>query len=513
MRNRTTDIFNRMQSSTWAVPVALFLLALLVRLPKLTTIPAPTDETDELLVALEIVKHGAHTLTTSEPYLGPLFVYLLAGSYAILGPSFVASRVVALICGALVAPAAWAFGRAAHGQAAGIVAGLVMLFAFGPVVLGSHVAWSHGAAPTFVALAMAALVMATRAHNRRRYCIAAGFTMALAVGAHPTVGTLAVGAGIWWLVTGRRELRARIEGGAWVVGAFLLGYAPILVYLAMNGVEPFKARLGAQDYAGQGAANWPQGVALWIESLARNLAGPALAAVNDPRMWLSLALILVALGAATRGGRWLPLAVVGSGALLMPLLVDGSKYISLTGLRSAAPALPAAAVAIGVWAQEAWSGGEGRRRTVVLGLVAVLLFIQAWSIARFYQVTEATGVTGEPVVAVVDGLIAGAADRDTLFIDEDIDTKLIGGGEVGRVVAALLTLDGTAYTKAKADKIRWFLANGNGSTYDLVLAGDTADVLGAEFALEPVRVVPVAAEQVSRSGDHWGWYRMRTRRP
>ena len=147
-------------------PLLLFLLAVLVRLPKLTTIPAPTDEVDELLVALTIYRDGAHPLTTSEPYLGPLFVYLLAGAYTLLGPTLTAARTVALVSSALVAPAAAWLGASVRGPVTGLAAGALALGAFG-LVVGGHVAWSHGEAPTLVTAALACLVLAAHGHRPR----------------------------------------------------------------------------------------------------------------------------------------------------------------------------------------------------------------------------------------------------------------------------------------------------------------------------------------------------------
>jgi hypothetical protein len=543
---RTTDRRIRLRSSSWVVPVALFLVALAIRLPELTSIPPPTDETDELLWSLAIYRSERWPLTASDPYIGPLANYLTAASYALFGASFAAGRAAAVALGALIAPATWALARIAggpgRGDGAGLLAGLLAAVAFGPVVM-SHVAWSHGGAPALFALALAAFIAALQARAprmRAAAALAAGVLGGLAVGAHPTVLAFAPGMAVgWWLVARRPVGLAEGREGAgpqanrngeeageldsrrvlgWMILGLLIGSAPGLVFLVREGVTPFLEAAADRSYVGLGLAGWPVGVAAWLSSLLRNLIGPAdvfdSTSVGEPWIWLGAAVVvgLLVLAWTRQGWQRCLATVVFSGALLMPLIVEPDKFLSLTGLRYSAPALPALLSAMALGAMELLRRGPHR----VIGVAATLGLVLTLAYApiatyRFYAETKRSALIGTPVIEVVSGLAAGAGGRDTLFIDPALDTKLAGGGEVGRAIGALLTLRGIAYERAKVDKIRWFLVNGNGATYDLVLSGDTADALGAEFALEPIRIVPVVEGQVSRSGDYWGWYRMRTR--
>ncbi len=487
-------------------PIVLFLLALAVRLPHFATIPAPTDETDELLLALSIVRHGALPLTANEPYLGPLPVYLTAAAFSLLGPSFAAGRLVALLLGALIAPATWALGRSLAGKRAGLAAGCLSVAAFGPVLVGSHIAWGHGLAPSLVALALAGLVAALRAPTRWRW-LATGVAAGLAVGAHPTVLALAPGAAVWWVAQRRAGKGGPATGLAWLTLGAFAGYLPNLAFVATRGLGPFRERAAEHDYVASGLSGWLPGVMAWLGSWARNLSGPATADATSMVNWLALLLLTTGLLWAARRTSWLPLAVVASGTLLMPLMVAGEKYVSFTGLRYAQAALPLGLVAAGMWLV-ALDGGPGRRWRQWT-LVAVVVALQLAMLAGFYRALPSTGVTGAPVLAVADGLAAAHAAGHDVFVDDALDTKLVGGGEVGRAVRTMLTLRGIEHTVAKVDKMRWFLINGQGATYDLVLAGDTADALGREFALESLAVTAVVPGQVSRSGDHWGWYRYR----
>ena len=73
-----------------ALLVGLVAVAAAFRWPDLWTIPIFTDEGDEIGLALRIVRDGARPLTNDDPYLGPLFNYLLAGLFWLAGPLVIA---------------------------------------------------------------------------------------------------------------------------------------------------------------------------------------------------------------------------------------------------------------------------------------------------------------------------------------------------------------------------------------------------------------------------------------
>jgi hypothetical protein len=404
-----------------AAPVALFLLALIVRWPEHAAIPAPTDETDELLWALAILQDGARPLTASDPYIGPLMGYLTAAAFWLVGQSWTVGRLVAVVMGATVAPATWLFARALGGPTAGLVAGLLMAVAFGPTVVGSHIAWSHGGTATFTALALAGLVRLTGSGTRvrdqglqpsrpgsRRGCsagllaLATGVAAGLALGLHPTVAALAPGVLIWWWFTASRRDRFPVgtvmsesrtprgaepwrrylpPGAGWLCLGAVTAYGPVLAQLAVDGPQVLRASAADREYVGTTFSGWLLGVGTWLESLLRNLAGPVASGIWSPDgpntqptadSWLGAALVVAALLVAcvlrARAGRTaahrtvagrinpvtslsmfgLPLAVVSSGALLMPAIMTPDRFGSLTGLRYSAAALPAVAAAIGL---------------------------------------------------------------------------------------------------------------------------------------------------------------------
>jgi len=327
---------------------------------------------------------------------------------------------------------------------------------------------------------------------------------------------------------------ARVQVLAGATVGLILGYSPGLLVLARQGLAPFRASGADQDYIGLQVADWPIGVLAWLDGLARNLVGPPEIGIDDPRFWLGALVVAAALAWAWWCGQRFLAAVLLSGAMVMPLIVDADKFMSLSGLRFSAPAVPLLAAALALAVVEAlatelpWLAGgaaEGeesranqrdpviRRITasaVLLGLLAVAVYGPVATFL-FYAETERVGVTSTPVLELVEAIARSPAPRDAVFVDETFDVELASGGDAGEAVSALLEIGGIANELTEVEKIHWFLANGKGATYDLVLAGDTADALGSEFALEAVRMVRISPEQDARSGERWGWYRYASR--
>src|SRR5690606_8493648 len=105
---------------SWAVPIAVVLLTVLVRLPLLDR-PAHVDEFFHVLAAQSLLDDGDLATMDGQPYArGWMFTYMVAGSFAIFGESFVVSRLVPLACGVLLVLALYLAVR----RHAGILAGL-----------------------------------------------------------------------------------------------------------------------------------------------------------------------------------------------------------------------------------------------------------------------------------------------------------------------------------------------------------------------------------------------------
>src|SRR5215207_4897724 len=130
-----------------ALVAGLVAVAAAVRWLDLWTIPIFTDEGDEIGLALRIVRDGARPLTNDDPYLGPLFNYLLAGLFWLAGPNPWLPRALMLVLGAVTVVPTYLLARElAAGTGAGrgrtilagaLAAGLLAVNA-GHVVVNSH---------------------------------------------------------------------------------------------------------------------------------------------------------------------------------------------------------------------------------------------------------------------------------------------------------------------------------------------------------------------------------------
>src|SRR5215207_8968285 len=91
----------RPRVSEAALVVGMVAAAAALRLPYLWDVPRFTDETDEVLLGLQIARGQRLPLVNQEAYIGPLWNYLLAGVFLLIGPSLYVGRAVALAFGAL----------------------------------------------------------------------------------------------------------------------------------------------------------------------------------------------------------------------------------------------------------------------------------------------------------------------------------------------------------------------------------------------------------------------------
>ncbi|MGD8485972.1 MAG: hypothetical protein PVH07_04965 [Chloroflexota bacterium] len=163
------------------LPLALYALALAVRLLAATELPFPTTESSAYYVGVAqnlvsgtgLVSDGVWSYATPplevpkpafELWL-PMSTFVSAASMALLGSSFWAAQVGGAVLGAAVAPLAWAIGREAaraqaldarRGRAVAITSGLLAAI-LSPLVLGSIVPDSY--TPFTVFMLVAALLI------------------------------------------------------------------------------------------------------------------------------------------------------------------------------------------------------------------------------------------------------------------------------------------------------------------------------------------------------------------
>lgn len=524
-----------------ALALLLCLGALAVRWPMVHTIPRYTDETGEVATALAIAFEGARPLVHNDAYRGPFWAYLLGGVFALTGPAPGVPRLFTLALGVLTVGATYALARALAGRAAGLVAGLLMATAFGPVVLGSHVAWSNHSTPLWTTLAALTLWLGagsavntnpdapspsrwgrglggggrparqtqavdpsdpTPAIPPRRadaWLILSGLLWGLALQTHPSVIALLPGALLWFVAASDRRRRLRTPGPWIAASVFVLVLSPMIVYNVQNSLASVaEATKPSQPIVRElGPAVWlTNGVALAGQLGRAAGAGPLLepgdpvpnavtAASDALRPVTTWAYVLALFGALAWTG-WrgpqLPAFLAGSTVLILPLI--NRSYTNFYDSRYLAMLLPQAYAAVGAIAGP-WLAAADRRaapRFAVAAILAALILYPLVALWGFYAREYAAGRTNHAMIAAAD--LVAAADTGggrTVLVDKAMrPLKLGGGGDPTRAFDELLTLRQVDHQLADIDKIRWFVQNDTAASIWIVAADATAAQLVAE---------------------------------
>ena len=195
--------------------------------------PGPyRDEAYNGLDALGVLR-GQHALFfPANNGREPLYIYLVALSIALFGPTTLALRLPAAVVGTLTTLPAWLLGRAWFGRTVGLLAAFLWAMTLWPVHLG-RIGLRAGLLAPALALAF---WLGTRAYRERRGALwlAAGLVYGLSfytyLAARLTPLLLALFA-VYLIATGRR---ARLwDGGRllWFAGGAALVVAPLVVTL------------------------------------------------------------------------------------------------------------------------------------------------------------------------------------------------------------------------------------------------------------------------------------------
>jgi 4-amino-4-deoxy-L-arabinose transferase-like glycosyltransferase len=225
---------------------ALFILALLIRLPGLLTIPRFEDESEGVLWALDIFEGDHLPVRAVRAYTGPLFAYLVAGLFQLFGPDLVWPRMLTAVFGALTVPATFLLGRAVADARVGLVAA-VLAMTNPALVLMSHYGWSNSLTPFFSTVTLTAIYLGV---TRRRVSVLAwgGVLAGLTLQTHSVSVFLLAGIAGWFLLTqSPKEWTTARRVGAVSLG-FLVGYAPMLWNFASEW-GTFVREVRVQDYA------------------------------------------------------------------------------------------------------------------------------------------------------------------------------------------------------------------------------------------------------------------------
>src|SRR5215212_9658484 len=179
-----------------ALALGLAAVGLMLRLPYLWTVPRFTDETREVLRAVELLNGGlssADRLVNVDAYIGGLYLWLLAGLFWLTGVSALTPRLVMAVAGAAAVGLTYLLARDLGGRPAGMLAAALLATSGGQILSNGHIAWSHCLTPTLTTLAAWLLQRAVRQECRGSWP-ASGFTFGLALQTHPATLVLLPGA-------------------------------------------------------------------------------------------------------------------------------------------------------------------------------------------------------------------------------------------------------------------------------------------------------------------------------
>jgi hypothetical protein len=453
----------------------LLIVATLARLPQLLAIPAFTDEVEEVSLALAILRDGARPLTNVDPYIGPLWNYLLAGAFRLFGPSIAVPRGLVLTTGVLTVLLTYLLGRAWYGRRVGLIGATLLGVSAAHTAVNSHVAWSNCVTPVFTTAGL--LVLAYALRDERPWLLpAVGLLLGLAFHTHPTAAPILLGAAIAVAMKHRRWL-----AGPWPYLAGLAGLAAnanLVIYNVLTDGRTFRyaeeIRTSYEHEVGESSGYLERLGDLGL-GLARTLGSSldardsVLAYVADPLLLIATALAVGGLVVAVRQCTWLPLLVVAASVALLPLV--NPKYDPILNVRYLAPVLPICLLWIGLaleWLAWRHTGdlrrqvGRARGRAdalldraagaggvVAASLLSTLLVVGSLTaLARYYDNVQENARTGARILEVASTARAMGHVAQPVVLDERLDKMSLGPGAgiVLRVLHLALTLEGVPVT-------------------------------------------------------------------
>jgi glycosyltransferase AglD len=448
---------------------AAFAVAVLLRWPYLHDVPRYTDELQEVLWSIDIARGQMLPLTAVDSYYGPLWSYLLAGLFALFGPSPHLPRMVAAVLGASLVVLTYGFGKSVVGRWPAAIAAALVLTSGGQIIINSHTARSNNVTPllTTAALWLLWLALEPRPWLQQRCASAgtqrlppaallvpAGLLIGLALQTHLSVIALLPGLALYGIWRGRPLLRT-----AWPYLALLavvLGYLNMIVYNVLNDFWSVRhARSLQEGYVGGRSTDFDYYLAnlgALVQSLTRLLSGTIDGADSPARfVYAALALSGLALLIWQRRGLLMVLAAL-SICLVLPYF--NPRYGPILSGRYLIPLLPIGYLAIGVTITTLARKLQPRRARAVAATAAlVLALFPLWALAAYYGTVLADGRTNEPLHRLRAAVVANRAPDELVMLDEGLAQESLGAG--GTDLKALRMLLGTSdvpYTTGKVSE-------------------------------------------------------------
>jgi hypothetical protein len=504
--------------------VALWIVAIGIRLPYLWTIPAPTDDAGQLLHALARAQAGAWPVPGSgTSWAGAVHELLFTAAFALVGPSPHLPRLITAIQAALTVPLLYVLtrelcrplGRRRIEEAfvmprlAGLVAAGLLATSAAHVVVTSHAARSESFTPLFV---IALLYALERALNGRhgRWLLAAGALYGLALQTSPAV--LAILPGLALAVRSRGRSLLLSHWSALAILAFVGTYAGALAGVLQGGVAPGLATTGwwgaagpTQHPTGQGATQSPTGemyldsVGVALLAVWRLLAGqltsrpPAEDVLSDPLAWPFIGLAVVgALVLVLRGRPLLPLAAL-SCLIILPYV--SAEPNPLVNGRQLMPVAVVGIVAIGVavGALAPLVSGRGSLPRLALGVVlGGLVLAPLGGLRSYYAEAAADERTADGLLRLPRAVFDERRYDEVVLLDDRLARRRLGAG--GNALEALQYLFAASGVPTRTTTVTTRTLAAEGATGRVLIVLDRASVPAVEVS---ARLTPLLDDWIA----------------
>ena len=497
--------------------MAVWVVAIGIRLPHLWSVPTIADESGGLLHALAQAQAGTLAMPgAAGSSVGALHELLFAGLFALVGPSSYLPRLVMAIQAALTVPLVYVLtrelcrplGRRRLEEAfvmprlAGLIAAGLLATSAAHVVVTSHVARAESFTPLLV---VGVLYSVERALNGRngRWLLLAGALFGLAVQTSTLVLAILPGLvlAIWW----RGRALALSGWAALAVLAFAGTYAGSLAALLQQGSLSGLLTTGGRLAAGAGPR--PSGemyldsVGMALVAVWRMLAGqltsrpPADNVLSDPLAWPFLLLALLgSLVLVLRGRPLLPMVAVSCLVILPYVAAESDPLLNGRYLMTVTVAgMVAIGVAVGALAPIVT--GHGSLPRLALGMVlGGLVLAPLGGLRGYYDEATAEERTADGLLRVPRAVFGERRYDEVVLLDERLARFRLGaGGNALEALQYLLTASGVP-ARPMPMTSRTLASEGTAGRALVVLDRASVPVLEAGARLTPLLEEWIAAD-------------------
>jgi 4-amino-4-deoxy-L-arabinose transferase-like glycosyltransferase len=479
-------------------------LALAIRLPWFTVVPRFTDEVGEVMHSLAILRGDLLVLTNVNGYNGSLWNWLVAAILLVTGNSLLAPRALVLAFGVATVLASYLLGRAWGGRVGGLLTALLLGTSGVHVLVNSRVAWGNCITPLFTTLGAWLLYEALRSNplapcsarekgaaadtlntappSRRGKgagglgppLLLAGLCWGLAFQTHPSVIALLPGVAAYVLWRGWPLSRTRWPYLA--LGLFLLANLNLLIFnlgTGLGSVSEAIGKVGAYQESisdrfeegsdAQGVGGYLLRLGWLLTGLTLTLGGAVdgeekqLRSLLEPALWPIAALALAGLFLQWRRGNPLPVLLLISAALVLPLF--NGKYDPVFNGRYLMPLVPvlfASAASLLSGPLMGLRPTKVGRHVVRAGLALVILFLafHPLSYLAAYTARELDrGRTNVRYFDLLDSLHRARAGRPVILDSSLQQAESPGGGTAYKTVSLALALGGVPYRLLDLERV------------------------------------------------------------